>query len=233
MTFRDFKGLKKSNKLKVLEVRHEYDDYYTIKLETSDGLTWRPGEHGIFTLPDKKIAGRKWRAFSVASVPGEGYVLIGTRTGEKPSSFKRNLVNLTPGEEVKMRGPFGWYTLKDDKTPIIFIATGVGITPVRAIITQLAQDSRRPVILVHSAAGFHLFSDEIEAIALENEAMDVHLTNDRYGTQRMINMLAQRYKNMAYYYISGSFDIIKSVRRQLKQQGIKGSRLIHDPFFGY
>ena len=233
MIFRDLKGLKKSNKLKVLEVRHEYDDYYTIKLEVSEGLTWRPGEHGIFTLPDKKLVGRKWRAFSVASVPEEGYVLIGTRTGKKPSSFKRNLINLAPGESVQMRGPFGWFIVKDDKAPIILIATGIGITPVRAIITQLAQDSRRPVVLVHSAAGFHLFADEIEAIALENEAMDVHFTNDRRGTERMINILAQRYKNLAYYYISGSFDIMKSVRAQLKEQGIKGRRLIHDPFFGY
>ena len=95
----------------------------------------------LFSLcPDAMYRGKKWRAFSVASVPEEGYILIGTRTHGNISSFKENLIGMSAGDKVKVIGPFGWLVKKDDTSPIVFIAGGVGITPVRALIKQLEND---------------------------------------------------------------------------------------------
>ena len=42
----------------------------------------------------KKIDGKKWRAFSIASTQKEDVILLGTRTGKTPSSFKKALIRL-------------------------------------------------------------------------------------------------------------------------------------------
>ena len=233
MNIRDIKGLKNKSKLEISGTNNEYGDYYTVKLKLKDGVSWRPGEHGIFTLPESDVRGKKWRAFSVASVPEEGYVLIGTRTGASISSFKKNLINMQTGDSVAIRGPFGWFTKKDDTSPMVFIAGGVGITPVRAILKQTEYDTSRPVEIIHSAEDYHLFGDEIKIIAGANGMITYHQTRAKEETQSKIVEIAGKYKNLAYYYISGSFDIIKSVRRLLKKEGIKGKRFVHDPFLGY
>ena len=233
MNLRDFKGLKNKSKLQVSGTNNEYGDYYTVKLKLNGKVSWRPGEHGIFTLPGSDVRGRKWRAFSVASVPEEGFVMIGTRTGAHASSFKEKLINLPEGEAVALRGPFGWFTKKDDTSPMVFTAGGVGITPVRAILKQIEGETGRPVEIIHSSDDYHLFGDEIKSMAESNAMITYHQTRSKEETQKLVLNLAKEYKNLAYYYISGSFDIIKSVRKILKKQGIKAKRLVHDPFLGY
>lgn len=232
MKLRDFIGLKNKNKLDVMEVKNEYMDYYTVKLKLNGKVHWRPGEHGAFTLPDNKVRGKKWRAFSVASVVEEGYLLIGTRTGKNVSSFKENLINMKRGDKVNVIGPFGWFTLKDDTSPIVLIASGVGITPIRALAKELERDESRLVEIIYAAKDYHLFKDEIKCIAQNNKNITLHLVK-KEDMQEKIRESANKYKNFAYYYISGSFGIIKMIRKQLKKQGIKGTRLVHDPFFGY
>ena len=233
MTLRDFKGLKNKNLLEFIESENVFDDYYTIKLKTDDKTDWRPGEHAIFTLPGSDVRGRKWRAFSVASSSQEGYILIGTRTHGNISSFKEKLIGMSEGDKVKVIGPFGWFVKRDDTSPIVFIAGGVGITPVRALIKQLENDKSRKVEIVHSSDGGYLFADELSQIAQNNPKIVFHKTAGRETTRQLVAELAQKYKNNAYYYISGSFDIITLISKALKKQGIKGKRLVHDPFLGY
>ena len=108
--------------------------HYTVKLKNDTGLTWVPGEHGIFTLPSKKIEGRKYRLFSIASIPEEGFILLGTRTGKEISSFKQALLTMKPNEKVALRGPFGWLKIQDETSPIVMFANGVGIALIRALL---------------------------------------------------------------------------------------------------
>ncbi|QWB95954.1 hypothetical protein KHQ89_00310 [Mycoplasmatota bacterium] len=61
-----------------------------MRLKAHQNITWKPREHAIFTLPNHKIEDKKYRAFSIASTPVEGFVLLGFRTGKKISSFKKH-----------------------------------------------------------------------------------------------------------------------------------------------
>lgn len=233
MKLSDFRGIKNSAQLSVLSVENPHSDYYTVKMALENGVSWRPGEHGIFKLPGKTIEGRKWRAFSVASTPEEGFLLLGTRTGDTPSSYKRQLINLKPGDKVDVRGPFGWFTMQDEITPVVMIAGGVGITPIRALLKSIKGSNQRQVDVLYASGSHYLFEDDLKAVIDNDENMTLHKTVKTPETQHATLELAKKYGNSAYYYVSGNIGMIKDTKQLLKGEGIKGNRIINDPFLGY
>lgn len=233
MTFNDLRGLLRKSALTVQSVENPFPGYWRITLLPSAGTKWTPGEHGIFTLPEKQIKGRSWRAFSVASTRQEGVLIIGTRTGDAMSGFKKELISLKPGDRVNVRGPFGWFKVKDDTSPIVMAAGGVGITPVRALTQQLRQDTARPIELVYEAKEYHLFGDELQAIAAANPVMNIRFTKTREESQTALLDLILQHKNEARYYISGPPGYIRSNKKWMKEKGVQGKRIVTDPFFGY
>lgn len=229
----NIKGLFRKSKAEVISVDNPYGDYYTVKLKPAKDTQWEAGEHGIFTISDKKVEGKRWRGFSVASIEREGHILLGTRTGKDVSSYKQQLIMLKAGDEIDVRGPFGWFLLQDETTPIVLIAAGVGITPIRALLKEVENKNKRDVEVIYSSADFYLFGDEIEDIASVNDKITLTKTTTVENTQNKIAEAAIKYKNAAYYYISGSPKVINSIKEHLKRNGVKGSRVINDPFLGY
>lgn len=228
-----FKGLFKKSVATIDSIENPYEDYYVIKLATAPGFTWNPGEHGMFKLLDKQVEGTDYRLFSVASIPEEGYMLLGIRTGKEPSSYKRELISMKKGDKVSVSGPFGWFKLIDKTSPIVLFASGVGITPIRALLKELENDTNRPIEVVYASYKFYLFEDEIERIANKNPKIALHKTVTPEETQNKLAELASQYDNKAYYYSSGAPAVLESVKTLLNSKGIKDKRIIDDTLKGY
>lgn len=233
MKISDLKGIFKTSILTVDSVVNNYGDYYTVKMIPEKGLTWEPGEHGIFKLIDKKIKGRKWRVFSLASIPEEGFVMVGTRTGKEISNYKNELISMKKGDKISLRGPFGWFKVQDSTSPMVMVAGGVGITPIRAIIKQLEKDENRPVELVYAASEYHLFDEDIQEVIAKNKKIEIHKTFSSEETELVLANLVAKYNNKAFYFVSGSSSFISSIKKNIKVKGIKGKRIISDLFIGY
>ncbi|MBM6614985.1 FAD-dependent oxidoreductase [Desemzia sp. RIT804] len=232
MDFKDVTGVVKKGTFPIESIENPYGDYYIVKIKNDAGLTWVPGEHGIYTLPDKQIKGRKYRLFSVASIPEEGFIMIGTRTGKEISSFKQAMLSMEPGEKVTLRGPFGWFKIKDETSPVVLFASGVGVTPVRALLKQLEFNTNRAIEVVYSSSGYYLFGDEIEQIAMNNPMVHLNKLSSREETAAKLGELADKYGNSAYYYNSGAPAVLKSAKKQYMEKGIKKKRIISDTFLG-
>ncbi|MGO3168679.1 FAD-dependent oxidoreductase [Senegalia sp. (in: firmicutes)] len=207
MRLRDFKGLFNKSTETIKKIENPYEDYFVIDLHSTN-TNWRAGEHGVFTMSDKKVEGKSFRPFSVASIPEEG-------------------------DKVNVRGPFGWFVLKDEITPIVLIATGVGITPIRSLLKEIEKGNQRFVNIIYSSRDFYLFKDDIMDIVNKDYKININFTSGSKETSEVIKGIAQKYKNDAYYYVSGSANVIKSIRKTLKDKDIKRKNIINDPFFGY
>ncbi len=233
MKISDFRGLLKKSELTIIDIENPYGDYYEIKLKAEPGVIWKPGEHGVFKLIDREVKGKKRRAFSLASIPEEGLMLIATRTGKDISSFKRELISMKKGEKLSVRGPFGWFKVQDEVSPIVMIAGGIGITPIRSLLKQLEEDTTRPIEVIYSSSDFYLYGDEIQQMALRNDKIIFQKTHSREETRKALEKLVNEYKDSAYYYISGSQKFITSIKKEIKSKRVKGGRIINDPFLGY
>lgn len=231
MKLSDLSGIWKKSTIQLIGKENPVDDKFIFTFAIPTGLTWRPGEHGIFRL--KKIEGKKWRAFSITTTPQEGVLQIATRISDNPSPFKARLRELESGDSLQMRGPFGWFTVQDEDSPILCIANGIGITPIRALLVSLKEYKSREVHVIYAAKENHLFQEDLEAVCEENPKISISFVHDREAVATEIMVHAKKYGNNAYYYLSGSFQANKSNRMLLKEQGIRGFRMIQDPFLGY
>lgn len=233
MKLADFKGLFKKRSLLIQNISNPSEDYYVVQMKMETPFKWQPGEHGIFKLPGQKVEGKAWRAFSVSTVDSENIVQVAFRTGEKTSSFKQHFIQMKQGDKVEVRGPFGWFKVLDKKSPIVMVANGVGVTPIRALMKSLEHDTSRDVQVVYASSGYHLFGDELTTLSEQNTSMNLIKTQSRQETLDQYSSLAKQYGNQAYYYISGSAKAINSIKEQLTELGVNKKRIINDPFLGY
>lgn len=137
------------------------------------------------------------------------------------------------GDEVSVMGPFGWFKIRDSFTPIIMIAGGVGITPIRALLKKLEADNSRPIELIYSSSDYFLFEDEIKNIANNNPNINFKKNTSKNETTKTLESLIEKYNSNGFYYISGSRKFIDSYKKLIKSKDIKSNRIIIDPFIGY
>lgn len=233
MKLSDFKGVFKTRRLRFKRSYLGNGDQYVFEFY-SDSLQWRPGEHGIFSMPDKSFGGKKWRAFSIASIPNEGIVRIATRIGDQPSEFKQALKSLSPGEKIKMRGPFGWFYRMDNTSPVVMVAGGVGITPIMSMIRQYQQDpTESEVNLIYVSSHEWLFKEELDAAMKENSKIKVTYLKGSDEVDLKLKSLVSRYGKSAYYFLSGAPRTTKALSDTIISSGISKKKIIIDSYLGY
>ena len=184
------------------------------------------------------------RAFTVASAPSEPLVRLTTRLADQPSSFKRALLDLAPGATVEVSGPHGNFVYDETAPASVFIAGGIGITPFRSILADLAGARTPPKItLLYSnstpAISFRTFLDGLTdtwqqlrvVYTVTRPSPAWHGPTQRIGAS-FIQQHAPR-AEQAVYYVCGPTAFVMSVRAALLEIGVE-SRHIHDEGFpGY
>jgi ferredoxin-NADP reductase len=124
----------------------------TLELAVPDWPGHRAGQHLDIrlTAEDGYVAER---SYSIASAPGEPVAITVERLedGEVSPYLTEEL---RVGDMLELRGPVGGYFVweKDDGGPLLLVAGGSGIVPLRAIIRQRERSgSDAPVRLLYSA----------------------------------------------------------------------------------
>jgi NAD(P)H-flavin reductase len=59
---------------------------------------------------------------SVASIHEENIIKIGTKIPASSSPWKQKLRSLKAGETINIRGPFGWFKIQDETSPVVMVA---------------------------------------------------------------------------------------------------------------
>jgi ferredoxin-NADP reductase len=112
---------------------------------TDTGFGFRPGQHAdfIFAHPDTGRSIEGSRTFSFASSPHDKRsIMIAMRM--RKTDFKTELMAAALGTKFVVSRPRGSFSLHTDITrPAVFLAGGIGITPVRSML-QWATEERLP-----------------------------------------------------------------------------------------
>ncbi|MFH1090551.1 MAG: 2Fe-2S iron-sulfur cluster binding domain-containing protein, partial [Pseudomonadota bacterium] len=122
-----------------------YDLTPTIKgldleiISPEEGITFKPGQYVQLEVPKFKLTKQpEYRAFSIAS-PKEDRHRVRLMVTRTPDGVVAIYVHdhLKEGEEMVMRGPYGDFYYRDSDRDLLLIATGSGLTPIRAILHHL------------------------------------------------------------------------------------------------
>lgn len=216
------------------ESRREADDVVSFHFDKPDDLTWKAGQYGLFTITHRKIKNAT-KPFSVSSAPAENVIRITTLVKESPSEFKRALLALAPGMKVTLRGPVGPFYLKD-KAPVLLVAGGIGITPIRSMLRQIEAEGsggeRQIRLLYVDGDRRFLFRDELDRIAAQS-AVSVDYLDSRDRLYRELDRLANAYRNDGRIMIAGPQSMVNQLATELRNRKIPKQNLVKDAFFGY
>jgi len=119
----------------------------SLRLPQNENMRYAAGQYVDILLPDGKR-----RAYSIATMPKpEGVIDIELHVRHTPGGAFTDRVFSTMKERelLKFEGPLGTFYLREDSDkPIVFLASGTGFAPIKAIIEyMLARKIARPMTL--------------------------------------------------------------------------------------
>ncbi len=229
----DYAGALFKRTLVFTERISEGEDVYSFIFTPTKEFSWKAGQHGLFLLPGKKVTGKIWRAFSIASAPEEGVVRIATTIPTPHSDFKEKLMELVPGDTVHLFGPFGEFHVDKCGARIVGVAGGIGITPFRALLTSMsAHCPKSEMTLIYGGKnGHHFFKDDLDELVRTNTNISIVYAGTPEAVTVALETEIRAQGNAAQYFISGSPGMIAGITKTLKTRGIQ--KIINDPFKGY
>jgi len=183
---------------------------------------------------------RRW--FTISSSPTAALVGITTKFASPAgSSFKQLLSDLKPGAPLKLAEPMGDFVLPKDPTiPLVFVAGGMGITPMHSMLQWLqSTGEQRTIHLIYAAAN----TDELAFLPFLQRA-NIKLTtiiktpgaeyqgeSGSLSTERILQLAPDDGKSLIY--LAGPESMVETFFKEFPQKGIMQERLVTDYFPGY
>lgn len=124
-----------------------------------------------------------WRAhpFSLSAVPNSSYLRLTVKdVGDSTAAIQR----LKPGTWVAVEGPYGTFTtIRRSSRPVLLVAGGIGITPIRALLEEL-HSTKGSIVLLYRARSWSevIFKEELDKLIQERRGT-LHYLVGRRGAE--------------------------------------------------
>jgi predicted ferric reductase len=153
---------------RVIGVKPEAPRVWTLTLAPRSGRSFQfaPGQFQFLRLHGAQVSSEE-HPFTIASSPARSGRI--TLTIKESGDFTGEIGRVRPGDRATVHGPFGRfsYTLHPREKDLVFVAGGVGITPLMSMLRHMRDRGKsRRVLLVYASrsAADVLFADELEAM---------------------------------------------------------------------
>ncbi len=219
----------------LLYSRHQFFISRTIK-ETADATSIyisgknmehfhiKPGQFMIFRFLTKKFI---WQAhpFSLSYVVKNNEIRI---TVKKRGDFTEAIQSIKAGTKVFIDGPYGIFTRKSARRKkFLFIAGGIGITPIRALFEEAGLRGEDAVLLYNNRAQKDvIFKEELEVLSGTHHSVHYVMSEDPDWkgisgkiTMPLIETLVKDFKEREIY-LCGPGKMMTSLRDALREKEV-------------
>lgn len=227
--------------VRVAEKRILAPDVTGLHLQPADGeprLQWLPGQYLDVLLDD----GRR-RPFSIANGPqADGSIELHVRHVAGGGFTSHVAGGLAVGETLRIEAPLGTFVAREDsERPMIFVAGGTGIAPVKAIVEHFIELGTRRAMDVYwgvrCAADLYLLP-QIEQWRRQARQLRFHAVLSEEGCASGLRVglahdavLADHPElSMHDVYMSGPPAMIEVARHRFVAAGLPEARLYYDSF---
>jgi ferredoxin-NADP reductase/nitrite reductase/ring-hydroxylating ferredoxin subunit len=187
--------------------------------------TFQPGAHIDVHLPNGLV-----RQYSITNAPGEtGSYIIGVKR-EVPSRGGSHCLHesIREGDVLAISEPRNNFPLRRDAVRTIFIAGGIGITPLLAMAQALHHSK-----LVYE---LHYFARRPEGLAFPErlatlgDNLNTHLDLSPAATEERVRALLSNYRPRMHVYVCGPVPMLDATRRVASELGWPESQ-VHFEYF--
>lgn len=230
-----------------LAKKEEAKDIFTFSFRRPDIFEFIAGQYNRWILPGTDSNGKTLsHFFTISSSPSDPNIMLTTKLSG--SEYKNKLLSLEQGEEIKIFGPMGDFTLESDPRPSVFLAGGIGITPFHSILRYLSKETiNRNITLLASFSTPEeiIFKDELEKIASEHPEIKIIFTVTRLEQSRIewqgergriSPELIEKYVtdlSTGTFYIAGPGAMVNGTKQILETLQIKEDQVHTEEFPGY
>ena len=216
---------------------------------TDTGMKFRAGQYLEWTLEHDKPDNRgNRRYFTIASAPTEQEIIMGVKFYDPPSSYKKSMLAMQPGEKILAGQLAGDFTLpKNPKEKSVFIAGGIGITPFRSMVKYLLDTNQtRDIVLFYSnrtaseAVYTDIFDQAVEKLGLRavyTLTDKSQVPNGWQGNVGPINaeLIAAEVPDFKQrrFYLSGPHAMVTAYENALLSMGVAQNKIKTDFFPGF
>jgi ferredoxin-NADP reductase len=182
---------------------------------------FRAGQHGLLFIPKGGM-----KPFSIASPPAEETIMIGTRLSSG-SKFKLAMAALEPGDRVRFLAPLMNFTTAGTGRELVFLAQGVGITPIRSMLLDIADRGLDKKTTIVHVGHDHAFRAETKQLA---GSAVYPLTSESFRTAALA---AAKDCPSATFMLSGAPAFVKSTTTLLRDHAVAAGQIKADSMLGY
>lgn len=230
----------------LVKLDHMEDEAQNIKtfwLEPEKQVDYVAGQYIEMYLPHENPDARGQKHwFTLSSSPSEKLISITTKqAASQMSTFKQVLFSMKLGAEIKISEPLGDFVLpKDTSIPLVFVAAGMGITPVRSMVKWLKDSGeKRRIQLIYSVRALEeaAFLDLFDAyglkpgIILSRPDADWSGLTGQLSGERVLKIAGQDPQQLLY--VSGPEPLTEKLETELLAAGVAKDKLVLDSFPGY
>jgi len=221
--------------LRVTDLTRESSTIISVRLAPADGTSLPPARPGQYVTLRIGGAGdpAPVRSYSLSAPPDGGYRISIKREGPVSTYLHRTL---RVGAEIETASPRGEFVLEPGDGPVLLLSAGVGVTPVLAMLHQLAAEpSPREVWWLHTAhdRAQLAFAEEAHHLlaALPHAHEHVFLTADSGERLSSATLAGLAPPTSGSAYVCGPQPFMDDLGTALTRLGLDPSRL-HTERFG-
>lgn len=233
---------RKNDAYVVMAVHQETADVWTIKMSPPAGVKippYLPGQFHFLTFYRNRQLPVEEHHWTISSSPAEtGYV---SSTIKELGDFTATIGDTRVGDKVAVQGAFGRfsYILHPDETDLVFIAGGIGITPLMSMLRHMRDTAdNRSVVLLYANPEADKIVFRQELADLENSLYPrltvAHVLERPSGDRTVESGYIDREKiernctgdlRKKAFYVCGPKQMRDAVIRDLKDLGVADGRI--------
>ena len=222
--------------VRIIEIRQSTPTIKTLKLDLQgQGFSFHPGQWvDLYADVDGE---RRAAGYTLTSSPNtKGSVELSVKTGDNPVT-RHIHEKARVGDTLHIDGgKGGTYYTREMGDRLVFVAAGIGITPIISILRYADEAGDVHATLLYSASTQDelLYLDEIESIQRHNPLIKAHTFVTREKTRHRrgrIDEAALRdlaHDPGALHYVSGPRDMITDTVEALKRLGINETSIKYE-----
>lgn len=206
-------------------------------------LDYHAGQYVFLTFTDSALP-KQSHPFSISSAPAEDDRLV--LTVKQNGDYTQQLLNLKTGDKAVLEGPYGHFYMQydaDSDMPLVFLAGGIGVTPLMSIIReQIKAGENRKMILLWSLTEKSdvLFLDELRTMNQSNPNFSYYITLSqekaegfhygRISTSLLEIAGVTALGGYGEYFLCGPLPMMRSAKKLLLNSGIVSEHIHMEEF---
>jgi glycine betaine catabolism B len=211
------------------KITAEAEEILGFTFRLSEPFSFVPGKYVMLSFPDTPD---EKRAFSVVEYDKEKkeiYLVI-----KRYGTFTQKLFNTKIGEKLNVFGPYGKFVLPQEEKTLVFMAGGIGITPLFSMTDHISKNGySKNLYLYYSGKSESKMAllDRINKI--KNRKININISFTEKGDKRFAVEDIKRQVpefDSSLFYICGPDKMIEEFRNNLSTLNIEEERIRSEEF---